>query len=163
MKQKAIDSIAAVFGLIFILPQLALGCNTSIYSDFGRCNGVSCRSTIFGDDDATTCESGFCAFGICETSPLPTWAILLIAGVSFVIVVSIGLVYRHCRIKRLKKAEAQFLARNQMVAAGAAPMIVNHVPHQYMPLQPHYEQNGIPNVNFPSRVQAPNNGNQINI
>lgn len=140
MKQKAIDSIAAI-GLLFILPQLTLACNNSTYSYSGRCNGVSCRNPSSGkfEDkyDAGTCESKFCSFGICEALPLPIWAILLIVGVSTVIVISLGLLYRHCRIKRLKKAEAQFLARNQMVAAGAAPMIVNNVSHHYIQPQPY--------------------------
>ena len=137
MKQKAIDSIATI-GLIFILPLLTLACTNSTYSDSGRCNGVSCidRNAIppfDNKEDPSTCESGFCLSGICEKNPLPDWAIFLIAGVLFVIVVSLGFVYRHFRNKRLK---AQFLERNQMVAAGAAPMIVNHH-HHYIQPQPY--------------------------
>ena len=138
MKYEGLDSIAAI-GLIFTLPQLILGCyNYPEIKD--RCNGVTCRDYENLDQlDPSFCESGYCDFSVClprPSRPFPTWATILITVVSsFVVFILLALVYRHCRIKRLKKAEAQFLAGNQTVAAGATPIIIDSVPYNYIPPQ----------------------------
>ena len=84
---------------------MSSGCNNYNYG-YNRCNGQYCPN------DASVCQSGFCSFYECKTLPIPVWAVVAIVfGVTLVIII-LGLVYKRCRINKLKRQEAEFLARN---------------------------------------------------